>query len=201
MPHLFISHSSNDDLAAEAMRLHLVQRGWNRKEIFLDFSVEGISAHDKWKVSLAEANSGANALLCLASPDWLASKESQVERRVAETLRDLDRPGSRAVLVAIFRDLKIDDLCAEGFGEDQIVDLSAAGESTLIRAELPGRSGQPGRHDDVKLNTQALEKIERSLRLIGIAPESFEWRSRDPRRSPYPGMLVVDSSFRIELAN
>jgi hypothetical protein len=36
MPHLFISHSSKDDLAAEAMRLHLVQRGWNRKEIFLD---------------------------------------------------------------------------------------------------------------------------------------------------------------------
>ena len=42
MPHLFISHSSKDELAAEAMRIHLVQRGWNRKEIFLDFSVEGI---------------------------------------------------------------------------------------------------------------------------------------------------------------
>ena len=86
MPHLFISHSSKDDLAAEAMRRHLVERGWNRKEIFLDLSVEGIAAHEKWKVSLAEANSAANALLCLASPDWLASKESQVERRVAETL-------------------------------------------------------------------------------------------------------------------
>jgi|SRR5580704_16513070 hypothetical protein len=89
----------------------------NRREIFLDFSVEGISAHQKWKASLAEANS----LLCLASPDWLASRESQVERRVAETLRDLDRQGSRAVLVAIVRDLKLDDLRAEGFGEDQIV--------------------------------------------------------------------------------
>jgi hypothetical protein len=189
MPHLFISHSSKDDLAAEAMRIHLVQRGWNRKEIFLDFSVEGISAHEKWKASLAEANSGANALLCLASPDWLASRESQVERRVAETLRDVDRRGSRAVLVAILRDLKLDDLRAEGFGEDQIVDLSAAGEATLIRAELPGRSGQPGRYDDIKLNTHALEKIDRSLRLIGIAPEAFEWRPRDPiRSSPYPGL-------------
>jgi conflict system STAND superfamily ATPase/TIR domain-containing protein len=186
---LFISHSSKDDLAAEAMRIHLVQRGWNRREIFLDFSVEGISAHEKWKASLADANSGANALLCLASPDWLASRESQVERRVAETFRDLDRQGSRAVLVAILRDLKLDDLRAEGFGEDQIVDLSGAGESTLIRAELPGRPGQPGRYDDVKLNTQALEKIERSLRLIGIAPENFEWHPRDPSRSsPYPGL-------------
>jgi hypothetical protein len=189
MPHLFISHSSKDDLAAEAMRIHLVQRGWNRKEIFLDFDLEGIAAHEKWKASLAEANSGANALLCLASPDWLASRESQVERRVAETLRDLDRPGSRAVLVAILRDVKLDYLRAEGFGEDQIVDLSAAGEATLIRAELPGRPGGPGRYDDIKLNTQALEKIDRSLRLIGIAPESFEWRPRDPARSsPYPGL-------------
>ena len=164
------------------MRIHLVKRGWYRTEIFLDFDVGGISAHQKWKASLAEANSGANALLCLASPDWLASRESQVERRVAETLRDLDRRGARAALVAIFRGLTLDDLRKEGFGEDQIVDLSAAGESTLIRAELSGRSDQPGRHNDVKFNTQALEKIERSLRLIGIAPESFEWRPRDLAR-------------------
>src|SRR5262249_22703784 len=152
------------------------------REIFLDFSVEGIAAHEKWKDSLAEANSGANALLCLASPDWLASKESQVERRVAETLSKLDPQRSRAVLVAIVRDLTREKLRAEGFGEDQIIDLSAAGDSILIRATLPGRPGQPGRHDDVKFNAQALEKIERSLRLIGIAPESFEWSPRDPTR-------------------
>jgi hypothetical protein len=165
------------------IRVHLVERGWNRKEIFLDFSVEGIAAHEKWKISLAEANSSANALLCLASPDWLSSKESQVERRVAETLAQLDPQRSRAVLVAILRDLKLDQLRAEGFGENQIVDLSAAGNAMLIRAE------RPGRHDDVKFNAQALEKIERSLRLIGIASGSFEWRPRDETRpSPYPGL-------------
>jgi WD40 repeat protein len=186
---LFISHSSKDDLAAEAIRLHLIERGWYRKDIFLDFSVEGISAHERWKASLAEANSAANAMLCLASPEWLNSKESQVERRVAETLGQLDPQRSRAVLVAILRNLSVDQLCTEGFGEDQVVDLSAGGVSTLIRAELPGRSGQPGRHDDIKLNTQALEKIERSLRLIGIAPESFEWRPSNPTRPcPYPGL-------------
>jgi hypothetical protein len=37
---------------------------------------------------------------------------------------------ARAVLVAILRDLTLDELRAEGFGEDQIVDLSAAGAST-----------------------------------------------------------------------
>jgi len=44
--------------------------------------------------------------------------------------------------------------------------LSAGGKTILIRAELPGRPGQPGRQDDVKLNAQGLAKIERSLRLI-----------------------------------
>jgi conflict system STAND superfamily ATPase len=35
----------------------------------------------------------------------------------------------------------------------------------------------------------SLEKIERSLRLVGVAPESFEWRPRNPTRpSPYPGV-------------
>src|SRR5262245_56493664 len=195
LPHLFISHSSSDDLAAEAMRVHLVQRGWNYKEIFLDLSVEGISAHERWRASLAQANSEANALLCLASPDWLASKESQVERRVAETLKQLDPQRLRAVLVAILRELSLDQLLAAGFGEQQIVDLSAGGESKLIPAALPGPYGQPGRHDDVKFNSQALEKIERSLSLIGIAPETFEWSPRDPMRpSPYPGLEAFTES-------
>jgi hypothetical protein len=171
------------------MRRRLVERGWNRREIFLDFSVEGISAHEKWKASLAKANSAANALLCLASPDWLASKESQVERRVAETLAELDPQRCRAVLVAILRDPTLDQLLAEGFGEQQIVDLSATGDSILVHADLPGRPGELGRHADVAFNAQGLEKIERSLRLIGISPDSFEWAPRDTERSsPYPGL-------------
>ena len=183
MTSLSISHSSKDGGAAEAIRIYLVSRGWSRKEIFLDFDVEGIAAHEKWKRSLAEANAGANALLCLASPDWLASLESQVERRVAETLMDLGRCGTRAVIVAILRDLKLNDLHADGFNENQIVDLSAGGASTIILAE------RAGRQDEIRFNTQALEKIERSLRMVGVAPESFEWHPRDPDRlSPYPGL-------------
>jgi WD40 repeat protein len=79
-------------------------------------------------------------------------------------------------------------LRAEGFGEDQIVDLSAAGNSMLIHVDLPGRQGEPGRHDGVKFNLDALKKIERSLRLIGVEPESFEWKPEGDHPSPYPGL-------------
>jgi hypothetical protein len=188
LPRLFISHSSKDDLAARAIRVYLEARGWSRSEIFLDFSVKGIAAHETWKTSLAKANSDANGLLCLASPDWLASKESQVEHRVAETLQKLDPRRTRAILVAIWRDLTVAQLCDEGFHEHQIVDLSAAGDMVAIEADLPGRHGEPARHGEVKFNRQALEKIERSLRLIGVAPESFEWKPHGDRQSPYPGL-------------
>jgi hypothetical protein len=104
-------------------------------------------------------------------------------------LKELDPRRTRAILAAILRDVTITQLVAKGFGEDQIVDLSASGASVLIRAERPGREGQPGRIDDVKFNSEALEKIERSLRLIGVAPESFDWIPRDRARpSPYPGL-------------
>ena len=73
MPQLFISHSAKDDLVAEALRTYVAGRGWSREEIFIDASVDGIAAHERWKASLAEATADANALLCLASPDWLAS--------------------------------------------------------------------------------------------------------------------------------
>jgi hypothetical protein len=113
-----IHRASRDDLAAEAIRLHPNSRDWNREDIFLDFSGEGIPAHEKWKASLAHANASANALLCLVSPDWLASQESQVERRVAESLKELNPSRTRAILTAIVRDVTIEGLVAKGFGED-----------------------------------------------------------------------------------
>ena len=113
----------------------------------------------------------------------LACLKGEVERRVAESLRELDPRRTRAIIVAILRDVTIAHLVAQGFGEEQIIDLSASGASVLIRAVLPGRDGQPGRTDDVKLNIQALEKIERSLRLIGVAPEGFDWIPRNASAS------------------
>ncbi|MGE0701937.1 MAG: toll/interleukin-1 receptor domain-containing protein, partial [Hyphomicrobiaceae bacterium] len=190
MPQIFISHSSKDDLVAEAVRSHLTRRGWYRTDIFLDFSVDGIPTTQRWKEALAKANASSAAILCLASPEWLSSKESQVERRVAETLKEADPGRTRAVIVAIARALTRQELREQGFGEYQIVDLGAAGGRTLITAELPGRPGETSaRKDDIPLNTEALEKIERDLRAAGVKPEAFDWTPREPDRpSPYPGL-------------
>jgi hypothetical protein len=34
LPCLFISHSNKDDLAAEAIRVHLIERGWTARKSF-----------------------------------------------------------------------------------------------------------------------------------------------------------------------
>lgn len=196
MPQIFISHSSKDDLAAEALRGHLVTLGWPRSDVFLDHSIEGIAAHQRWKEALAQANSAANALVCLASPDWLDSKESQVERRVAETLASIDRHRTRAVLIAILRDLRRDDLQNAGLGECQTVNLGADGGKLIVRAELPAKLGEAyGRQNDVPFNTDELAKLVRSLREIGAAPDAFPWTPRDTARpSPYPGLEAFRES-------
>jgi hypothetical protein len=96
------------------------------------------------------------------------------------------------VIVAIWHGLTREELRSEGFGESPIVDLSAAGPAMLIPVTVSGRPGQSGRQDDVKFNKLALEKIEHALRLVGLAPESFEWKPRNDRPSPYPGVPTVN---------
>jgi len=90
----------------------------------------------------------------------------------------LDRRGSRAVRLAILRDLKLDELCAEGFGEDQIVDLSAAEEATLIRAELPGHSGEPGRYDDINGRARRDWSGPRTSALLERLAQTYDEQAR-----------------------
>ena len=196
LPKIFISHSSKDDLVAEALRTHLAGLGWPLGEIFLDHSVDGIAAHEAWQDALAAANSAANALICLASPDWLGSKESQVERRVAETLSKIDQHRTRAILIATLDGIGHDDLERASLRARQVVKLKAAGRKITIHAELPARLGEAtGRHDDIGFNQEELEKLTRSLREIGAAPDAFPWVPRDTDRpSPYPGLEAFRES-------
>lgn len=191
MAEIFVSHSSRDDLTAEALRIWLSER-FGEAEIFVDHAITGIRADERWKQSLAEANGSANALICVVTPDWLDSKESQVERRVFETLRDLDPYRRRAIILAIIRDTTRADMRERGFGEAQLIELTGGGSRQVsVRAELPGGPDEPGRIDTIHFTEQGLDQIERSLREIGVAPDSFPWQPRDPADpSPYPGLAA-----------
>src|ERR1700751_6044509 len=73
MSQLFISHSSRDNFAAQAMVVWLRSEGF--AEIFVDLDPErGIAAGERWERALNRAALRCEAVLFLVSKNWLASE-------------------------------------------------------------------------------------------------------------------------------
>src|ERR1700684_3648762 len=89
MSRLFLSHSSDNNAEAVAIRDWLAGEGWN--EVFLDLDPErGIVAGERWERALNEAASRCEAVLFLISRAWLESrwclKELSLARRLDKRL-------------------------------------------------------------------------------------------------------------------
>jgi len=100
VPRLFISHSSRDNIEALAFQRWLLANGWSEEDVFID--LHGIGAGERWRERLRKANTACEAVILLASPDSLDSKECQREMNLAEDL-------GKEILVAILKNLKKDD--------------------------------------------------------------------------------------------
>ena len=178
MPRLFISHSSKDNIHALAVQRWLVENGWSAEDVFID--LHDMRAGEKWRETLVKANVACEALLYLASPEALGSDECRREVRRAEDDR-------KDVIVAILRDVTVDDPRLSGYADRQIVDLSA------IPREEPVAVEHLGVRHTVEFNRPALLAIHAKLIEWGIAPNSFEWPPRrNPKAAPYPGLDAFD---------
>src|SRR6516165_4358627 len=71
MPVLFISHSSKDDAYADALAT------WLRANGFTDFFIDHqkIVGGDKWPEALRASAGSCRVVVCLVTPNWLASLE------------------------------------------------------------------------------------------------------------------------------
>lgn len=184
MPQIFISHATANDIQAEALRNHLNDNGFGREDVFLDHSIEGIGAHDRWKEALAAANASAIALICLASRDWLDSRWSQIEVGVASQLKQMDRFRARAIIAVLVGGVTRAEMRAKGFTEEQIIDLKDEAALTLIRHVRVGDTIK-----DEAFSTVALTKLRRALEQVGASAETFPWTPSDSHKpSPYPGL-------------
>lgn len=179
MPRLFISHSRVDNIAALAFQRWLIANGWDQEDVFID--LHGIGAGERWRDTLRKAGVSCEAVILLASPDSLDSKECQREINLAE---DLGKP----ILVVILRDLTNDDTRLARFADTQFVNLSA---EPLERMEPFEHEGKVQR---VSFNLSALLSIKRSLEARGIAPGSFAWAPHKlpdgTLAGPYPGLAA-----------
>ncbi len=177
MPRLFISHSSVDNVQALAFQRWLVANGWSADDVFID--LHGIGAGERWRETLRKANARCEAVILLASPASLDSKECQRELTLAE---DLGKP----VLVVILRDLGKDDPRLARWAETQFVDLSAEPQERMEPFEYDSEVQRASFH------LPALLSIKASLVQRGIAPDSFAWTPRDKDAGPYPGLSFFD---------
>jgi formylglycine-generating enzyme required for sulfatase activity len=174
VPRLFISHSSKDNVEALAFQRWLMANGWSEEDVFID--LHGIGAGERWRETLRKANTSCEAVILLASPHSLDSKECQREMNLAEDL-------GKEILVAILKDLKNDDPRLARYADRQFVDLSA---QPTERMEPFERDGKVHR---VEFHLPALQSIKARLAHLGIAPGSFSWTAK-PGAGPYPGLAA-----------
>jgi hypothetical protein len=139
-----------------------------------------MQAGEKWRETLVKANVACEALLFLASPESLASDECRREVRRAEDDR-------KDVIVAILRDVTVDDPRLAGYTDRQIMDLSTNPREERVEVEHNGQ-----RHL-LDFNRAALNAIHAKLIDWGIAPDAFAWPPRhNPKAPPYPGLDAFD---------
>ena len=85
---MFLSHSSRDNRQALAVKAWLVEHEPGLAEdIYLDVDPHtGIRPGERWKQALQQANARCEAVICLLSKRWEASRECQTEFRCVENL-------------------------------------------------------------------------------------------------------------------
>jgi hypothetical protein len=111
-------------------------KGWSREEVFID--LHDMQAGEKWRETLVKANVACEALLFLASLESLASDECLREVRRAQDDR-------KDVIVAILRDLTVDDLRLAAYTDRQIMDLSTNPREERVEVEHKSHRLQPRR--------------------------------------------------------
>jgi CHASE2 domain-containing sensor protein len=177
---LFISHSKKDNLLAKAFKQWLGANGWAEGDVFLD--LDDIGAGERWKEALRKANARCEAVILLASPDALASPECLAEVRKAEDF-------GKEIIVALMRDLQMDDSRLDSLRERQIVDL-AEQPQTHIETVI-----DRGQHREVRFNAHALARVKDFLFNHGIQPDCFAWPPLDRKNAePFPGLSAFTES-------
>ncbi len=127
MPRLFISHSSKDNIEALAFQRWLMVNGWSEEDVFID--LHGIGAGERWRETLRKADTACEAVILLASPDSLDSRECQREMNLAEDL-------GKEIIVAILRDLSVADARLARYADRQFADG--------MTSKAPKRGKSPG---------------------------------------------------------
>ena len=181
MSRIFLSHSSEDNFEALALRDWLAAQGW--EEVFLDIDSErGIAAGERWERALHAAAQRCEAVIFLVTRNWLASGWCRKEHSLAAGLN------KTLIAVIVDRELALSDLPPEIRDSWQVISL-VGGEITLLRVR------RPGSHDErhIGFSRDGLTRLRVGLTRAGLDPRSFPWPpANDPKRAPFRGLKPME---------
>lgn len=179
MPRIFLSHSSEDNRAASAVRQWLVAQDPSLDDdIFLDIDPRnGMVGGERWKQTLLRRLASAEAMLCLVSQTWEAKAECVHEYRGAEDAGKqifcarLESSAGASVSAWQWRDIFVGD------GHDV--------------TEVDIGDGKPA----LRFSTDGLGRLLRDVQTPDLGPRSFPWPPPNlTEREPYRGWLPFESS-------
>jgi formylglycine-generating enzyme required for sulfatase activity len=180
---IFLSHSSENNAEAVALRDWLASHGW-QDEIFIDLDPErGIAAGERWERALNRAASRCEAVLFLVSKAWLGSRGCLKEFNLAHRL-------NKRLFGVLIENLSIGELPEELAGTWQIVRLAAGRDHVMLPVVLPVT------HDEVHVtfSAEGLQRLKHGLEQAGLNPKHFAWPpASDPNRPPYRGLRPLEA--------
>ena len=183
MSRIFLSHSSQNNDSAVALRDWLATQGWD--DVFLDLDPQrGIAAGDRWERSLNQAALRCEAVLFLVSRAWLASDWCLKEFNLAHRL-------NKRLFGLLIEDIPITGLPATLTGTWQLVPLATGRDHVMMRSILPGSQDEV----HVTFSQEGLTRLRIGLERAGLDARFFAWPPEsDPNRPPYRGLLPLEAA-------
>jgi WD40 repeat protein len=179
---IFLSHSSDNNVDAVALRDWLKTEGWD--DVFLDVDPNrGIAAGERWERALHEAASRCEAVLFLVSRAWLKSRWCQNELTLADKL-------NKRLFGVLIERLKTTDVPADLSKTWQLVDLASGHDHRTFRVTLPITQEEGHAY----FSAEGLERLKEGLTKAGLDPRFFEWPpAHELNRPPYRGLRPLES--------
>ena len=175
---IFLSHASRNDAQAMTLKDWLLSHGFD--DLFVDHSA--IRSGDKWAEALRRAKANCRVVLCLVTPEWLASDECYGEFRAAWYMGRRIMPLVNVAHAAL--DEKQRGRLAQVLAEDAGLNLATVTAGDHINIDADHRLS-----DRLKFDLRAAGALSK----VGVDPTAFDI-DRDTRPSPFPGLASFDDT-------
>ncbi len=159
---------------------YAASEGWN--DVFFDLDPDrGIAPSERWERALHAAATRCEAVIFLASANWLASGSCRKEYALARSLN------KKLFVVLIDLAKPIHDILPELKGTWHVVNLVGGQELQLSRTLLPDSHEE--KH--VGFTTDGLRRLKRGLENAGLDPMFFAWPpEREPASAQFRGAVA-----------